>query len=145
MNNKRVQPNYLLKNGDFISHITHRHEPFVYSDAIAVVYEDPEYIVVNKPASIPCHPCGGFRYNSLQYILAKENNIPNTFIVHRLDRQTSGIVLLAKNSKKASELTKTIELGVVSKFYVAKTKGKFPDTDEFVSRMIKNLPGIPNP
>jgi tRNA pseudouridine synthase 8/2,5-diamino-6-(5-phospho-D-ribitylamino)-pyrimidin-4(3H)-one deaminase len=70
-------PDYVIKNGDRLSHIKHRHEIPVLADKIKVIYEDDDYVVVDKPCSIPIHPCGKFRYNTLSIILIKEMGYKN--------------------------------------------------------------------
>ena len=60
-----------------------RHEMPVTAQPIEILVDTPDILVVNKPASIPMHPCGRFRHNSLLFIMAKELNL------HNLRRQTS--------------------------------------------------------
>jgi len=61
-----------------------------------VLYEDEDFVAVNKPSSMPVHACGNFRHNTLQNIMQHEMGMTNIKTVHRLDRQTSGIVFFAK-------------------------------------------------
>jgi 23S rRNA-/tRNA-specific pseudouridylate synthase len=51
-----------------------------------VIFEDENLIAVDKPSSMPVHPCGNFKYNSLISILELEKGYKNLKIVHRLDR-----------------------------------------------------------
>ncbi|CAI5743556.1 unnamed protein product [Peronospora destructor] len=106
-------------------------------------------IVVNKPSGVPVHPTGKFQYNSLTRMLqhdrresAVENEIETLelFPVHRLDRLTSGLLLLAKTAEKARRLTAeltgnssvTARSRLMQKYYVARVKGEFPhDKDGF--------------
>lgn len=88
VNGATVSEDYILKNSDLVYHKAHRHEPMVYGE-IQFVGETEDLLAVNKPASIPMHPCGSYRFNSLEMILKKEPlipNQPNLFLVHRLDR-----------------------------------------------------------
>ena len=75
VNNEISLPTRVLQHGDIISHLSHRHEPpVVYIPHEKVIcYDDGDLIVVNKPGSMPIHPSGSYRFNSLIYILAKEN------------------------------------------------------------------------
>lgn len=76
--NGHIKPlDYKVKNGDRISHIKHRHEIPVLGDKIKIIYDDENYVVVDKPCSIPIHPCGKYRYNSLSIILIKEMGYSN--------------------------------------------------------------------
>jgi len=88
INNQVVPPEYVFRNSDKMTHRTHRHEPPVAGD-ITFVGESDDLIAVHKPATIPMHPCGGYRYNSLTQILKNDPIMPNQpslFLVHRLDR-----------------------------------------------------------
>jgi len=61
---KKVTCNYLIKGGDELIHLVHRHEPAVgladlsSDDPIRVVYENEKVLVIDKPATLPIHPCG---------------------------------------------------------------------------------------
>jgi len=54
-----------------------RHELPVTAEPIEILVDSSELLVVNKPSTIPIHPCGRYRFNSLLYILAKENGLRN--------------------------------------------------------------------
>lgn len=72
-----------------------------------IIHEDDDLLVVNKPAGLVCHPTKGDEYSSLisrARIYLKNSVTPH--LVHRLDRETSGVVLFAKNSVVARELGK---------------------------------------
>ena len=56
---------YLVGNNDFISHMVQRHELPVTSSKVKVVAETEDLVVVDKPASIPVHPCGRYRHNTV--------------------------------------------------------------------------------
>ena len=149
---KRVACDYSIKHGDELTHTVHRHEPAVGVSSsssssssttspenetevdappIEIVYEDDNILVVDKPSSIPIHACGAYNYNSLVEVLAhwkpEEYGTGKLFTVHRLDRLTSGLVLIAKSSSLASLLGKCIlERDGCEKVYLARVKGKFP-------------------
>ena len=72
MNNKNVDLDYTIKDGDFILHRTVREETPIYKDSPSVIKETNEYLIVNKPSSMPVHACGNFKYNTLQAILENE-------------------------------------------------------------------------
>lgn len=87
----------------------HRHEPPVVGRPLEVLVDDGEVLVVDKPASIPVHPCGRFRHNTVIFILGKERGISELHTVHRLDRLTSGVLLFARTletSKKLDQLVR---------------------------------------
>ncbi|KAM9968528.1 hypothetical protein ACTFIW_002969 [Dictyostelium discoideum] len=126
VNEQLVSPSYKIKLNDTIIHTVHRHEPPVTGESIKIVSLDENVVVVDKPSSIPVHPCGRFRHNSLMYILASEHGINQLYGVHRLDRLTSGLLLLARTPDSANKKANQIQSGLVSKQYLAKVIGKFP-------------------
>ena len=87
-----------------------------------VIAEDDELLVINKPADLVCHPTKGDEYSSLisrvRLYLGKPGHM-----VNRLDRETSGIVLVAKNSTAAGTLGKAWESRSVEKVYLAIVHG----------------------
>src|ERR1035437_6875963 len=114
----------------------------------AILHEDADLLVVHKPAGLVCHPTKGDEYSSLisraRIYLQRSlsaNRVggeargeagsnsqlstlnPQPFLIHRLDRETSGIVLLAKNAVAAGELGKIWETRTVIKEYLAIVHG----------------------
>lgn len=77
VNDKLTNRDYRLKNGDTITQFKHRHELPVIGDPIQIVFDSEDILAVNKPCSIPMHPCGKYRYNTLALILLKEMNYKN--------------------------------------------------------------------
>lgn len=63
--------------GDTVTSVIHRHEPPVTAELPYVVAQDARLVVVDKPSSIPVHPSGAFRHNSLTFLLAKEYGMNN--------------------------------------------------------------------
>ena len=139
VNNKKVSTDYLLKNGDVICHTVHRHEPPVPYFPICVVGETDELIAVNKPSSIPVHTCGAYRYNSLEMILKVECGFQNLCLIHRLDRVTSGIVLLAKRKEAAARLSESLRQGGVHKVYLAEVEGQWMWEEEWSQKCVDHV------
>lgn len=115
----------VLKNGDLISHRTHKHEQPVSSRPIKIVYEDDDMVVIDKPGGIPAHPTGRFNFNSVVQVLKYEHNL-ECHPCNRLDRLTSGLMFLAKNPKFAERIGQQIRDREVSKQYLARVVGEFP-------------------
>jgi 23S rRNA pseudouridine1911/1915/1917 synthase len=89
-----------------------------------VIYEDENLLVVHKPADLVCHPTKGDEYSSLisrARIYLKMESEPR--LVNRLDRETSGLVVIAKNTETARELGKVWESRAVTKEYLAIVHG----------------------
>ncbi|CAB4061638.1 Bifunctional protein RIB2,Uncharacterized protein C18B11.02c,RNA pseudouridylate synthase domain-containing protein 2 [Lepeophtheirus salmonis] len=97
---------YRLKHNDLLANIVHRHEVPVSSERINIIHMDDELVVVNKPASIPVHPCGRYRHNTIVLL-------PDFF---SLD------VIL----KKAREMEQQIRTRQCRKEYVCRVEGEFP-------------------
>jgi len=110
----------------------------VTADPIQLIDSNNKFFVFNKPASIPIHPSGKFRYNTLIHILGKEQKLTSIWPCHRLDRLTSGIVIMARSSKVASEFSDQMQAGEISKEYIARVRGKFPDYAD-VNRPLLNV------
>lgn len=94
-----------------------------------IIHEDADLLVVHKPADLVCHPTKGDEYSSLiSRARIYFNQQPATchqppHLIHRLDRETSGLVLIAKNPLAARELGKVWETRAVQKEYLAIVHG----------------------
>lgn len=98
---------------------------------LAILHEDAELIVVNKPAGLVCHPTKGDVYSSLISRLRLHRQEQPVFLVNRLDRETSGVTLAAKSTAASAELGRLFETRQVAKCYLALTHGH-PATDELL-------------
>ncbi|KAM9777878.1 pseudouridylate synthase RPUSD2 [Neosynchiropus ocellatus] len=117
----------VLKNNDLMKNTVHRHEPPVVGSSLKILVDDGEVLVIDKPASIPVHPCGRFRHNSVIFILGKEHGISALHTVHRLDRLTSGVLLFARTLEKSKILDQLVRDRKLEKEYVCRVDGEFPD------------------
>jgi UPF0176 protein len=104
-------------------------EPDVNAD-IRILYEDEAILVLHKPAPLPMHPCGRFNRNTLQHILGEVYQPQSPRPAHRLDANTSGIVVFSRTKHVASLLQPQFERGEIDKVYLARVQGHPPD-DEF--------------
>src|SRR5215210_9187860 len=93
------------------------------NDLFPVIHEDADLLVVNKPAGLVCHPTKTDERSSLIGRVRLHLGHGEGRLVNRLDRETSGLVLIAKSSQVAGELGKLIESGVVQKEYRAVVHG----------------------
>lgn len=98
----------------------HRHEPPVTAQPIQILVENDEVVVVDKPSSLPVHPCGRFRHNTVIFILGKEHDLKELHTIHRLDRMTSGVLMFAKTV----EVSKRIDEQVRERQVRAKGRGR---------------------
>lgn len=84
-----------------------------------IVYEDARLLVVNKPGDVVCHPSKAGPWSSLVGALREYTGLPTVHLVFRLDRETSGIVVLAKDARMASRLQVAMQERRVGKAYHA--------------------------
>ena len=111
----------------------HRHEPEALDEDVEVLHEGEQLVAVRKPASLPVHPAGRFRKNTVLGVL--EASRPDLFTpaeravrsVHRLDRQVSGVLLLGRGRRGARRLSADLRSGRVLKEYVARVRGAVPE------------------
>ena len=93
-----------------------------------IIHEDDQLLVINKPAGLVCHPTKGGVYSSLISRVRLHLGVDTDLhLVNRLDRETSGVVLVAKNSEAARSLRKLWEGRAVQKEYLAIVHGHVPD------------------
>jgi 23S rRNA pseudouridine1911/1915/1917 synthase len=96
-------------------------------DLFPILHENENWLAIHKPAGLVCHPTKGDERSSLVGRLRLHLNEPG-HLVNRLDRETSGIILAAKNARSSAELRKLWQRGAVTKTYLAITRGH-PDDD----------------
>lgn len=132
INNERVAADYVLKHNDLLANVVHRHEVPVTRDPIEILHMDQEVVVVNKPASLPVHPCGRYRHNTVVFLLAKEHGLRDLKTVHRLDRLTSGVLIFGRTREKAAQLESQIRARRVHKRYVCRVEGRFEEVGRTV-------------
>ncbi|XP_064641365.1 pseudouridylate synthase RPUSD2-like [Lineus longissimus] len=126
VNDSTISPDYVIKDGDFIHHTMHRHENPVADEPIEIIEMDEDIVVVNKPSSIPVHPCGSYRHNSVIFILGHEHKLFNLRTIYRLDRLTSGVLVLGRSHRRTLQLEKQIKEKQILKEYVCRVVGEFP-------------------
>lgn len=98
-------------------------EPRVHVD-VGVVYDDADFRVFDKSAPLPMHACGRFNRNTLAYLIGAAFPDQRLRICHRLDADTSGIVLLAKHRAAARHAREQFESRKVGKLYLALVQGE---------------------
>ncbi|KAH7585058.1 tRNA pseudouridine(31) synthase [Nakaseomyces glabratus] len=130
-----------IKNNDKLESTVHKHEPPVLQwcsneanipgkkiAGIDIVYEDENLLVINKPCGIPIHPTGLYYGNTLTEIL-KVNGV-HALPAYRLDKVTSGLLILSKDTGTASMVQKKIRSHEMQKWYLARVEGAFPHVNE---------------
>jgi RluA family pseudouridine synthase len=98
-------------------------EPAVNAD-LKLLHEDEAIVVLSKPAPLPMHPGGRFKRNTLDYLLAQLYAPHHPRPAHRLDANTSGLVVCSRTRRIARRLQPQFEQGQVEKTYLAKVEGR---------------------
>lgn len=129
INGKAAKPSYLLQNGDRISarvKVKTPEEIEPYDFPIPVLYEDDWLIIVNKPAGLVVHPSAGHPNKTLINALVFRNtDLSHGFapyrpgLVHRIDKGTSGLLVLAKNNEAHIHLARQFKNRTVGRQYLA--------------------------
>ncbi len=95
--------------------------------SFSVLYEDNDILVVDKPGNLPCHPGGRYFNHTLWALLKQQYGTAALSFVNRLDRETSGVVLIAKNRIAARICNRQFVENTVYKRYYVLVEGDFPD------------------
>ncbi len=126
LNENPVSAEFPLAPEDILSYHPPEHlEPQVNPD-YEIVYRDDAILVINKPGNLPCHPGGRYFAHTLWGLLMEREDLKSIHFVHRLDRETSGLVLIAKDSETARICQAQFEAGTVRKVYQVLVEGNFP-------------------
>jgi UPF0176 protein len=132
---RRVQAGERLRQ--FLSQVT---EPPV-NAAVRVLHEDEALIVLDKPAPLPMHPGGRFNRNTLQYLLERVYAPQKPRPAHRLDANTSGVLVVCRTRAIAARVQAQFASRTVEKSYLAQVHGH-PELDRFSCDLpISNAPG----
>lgn len=149
-NGKVVKCNYKVKNGEVFNVIL---PPPVELEAVPenipldIIYEDEDVIVVNKPRGMVVHPAAGnftgTLVNALLYHcknLSGINGVIRPGIVHRLDKDTSGIMIAAKNDKAHISLSEQIQTKEAKRTYLAVVRGNIKTDSGRVETLLARDP-----
>ena len=101
-------------------------EPDV-SNEVKFLHEDESILVIDKPAPLPMHPSGRFNRNTLVNLLKCAYSAAQLRTVHRLDANTTGVLVLAKKRAIAAKLSPQFVDDLVKKVYLAKVTGHPPE------------------
>ncbi|EOQ96933.1 pseudouridine synthase, RluA family [Leptospira wolbachii serovar Codice str. CDC] len=120
---KVALPHLVLQEGDILIYepIPGRIEEPEVDTNYTILKETEDFLFVDKPGNLPMHPAGRYRTRTLLNLL--EKIYPVVIPVHRLDRETSGIVIFAKTEEGRTWLQKKFESRVVKKEYLAVVRG----------------------
>lgn len=117
----------LVRSGWRIEHRTPQVTEPAVSNEVEVVYEDEALVVVNKPAPLPMHPCGRFNRNTLAHFLSLAYDDRQLRQMHRLDANTTGVVVYASKKRHAQKIFPQFAQSTVLKTYVALVDSEIPN------------------
>lgn len=143
VNGKRITVNYRLQLGDYVrippiklsENINTRQQTHILSDnffSFAVIYEDDAILVIDKPSGMAVHGGSGISFGVIEQLRAQNPDWKFLELVHRLDRETSGMLLLAKKRSALVELHRQIREGLVEKHYLTMVKGQWLNARQHV-------------
>jgi 23S rRNA pseudouridine1911/1915/1917 synthase len=139
VNDKAVKNNYKVKPGDKLVVFDNRNpessEIIPENIPLDIIYEDDDILIINKPAGMVVHPGSGnpngTLINGVAYYLKQqnpnidENALPRFGLVHRIDKNTTGLLVMAKTPKAMSDLAKQFFNHTVHRRYIALVWGDF--------------------
>lgn len=150
VNGEIMKPKYIVKTGDLIQvNIPEIKglEPVPQDIPLNIIYEDEDIIVVNKPKGMVVHPAPGSPNNTLVNALLnytdKLSDINGKIrpgIVHRLDKDTSGVLVVAKNNEAHMDIAKQLKERTVKRIYIALAHGIFGKDEGIIDAPIGRNP-----
>lgn len=150
LNQKSAKPSVHLKQGDLITGTLPEPKPLSLepeATPLHILYEDPSILVVDKPAGMVVHPAAGnpsgTLVNALLYHcqdLGGINGVLRPGIVHRLDKDTSGVMVVAKDDQAYHHLLRQFKNRIVEKVYLAIAYGTFHQAEGLIESAIGRHP-----
>ena len=146
VNSKRIKPSYKLKIDDLVRIPPYLDRPLTHNKKISsyliekhttkIIYEDINYIVTNKNNDIAVHAGSKNGIGLIDIFRLKFGN--HIELCHRLDKQTSGCLVLAKNKKSVKYFSNLLSTNDIKKTYIAILQGKFKDKKIIENEIYKN-------
>ena len=128
VNSGRVKPEYRLQAGDRIRIPpvrTAARPPTAKAAEFPIVHEDAALLVIDKPAGVAVHGGSGVSFGVIESLRAARPQAKLLELAHRLDRDTSGLLMIAKKRSALVELHRMLREGEVEKTYLAVAKGRW--------------------
>lgn len=143
VNGEPVDPPSPVRKDDLVQYTIYHAEPEV-DFRFDVVFEDADLLAVSKSGNIPVHACGVYITHTLIACL-RERYGAHLNLAHRLDRETSGLVLLSKNRECSRELSRMFSAARVEKTYLAIVYGSVSEARFEVDAPIGAVDVRPDP
>ena len=136
VNKGRIDQTYRLQIGDIVRvppiRVAEKAEQYVPGEEFAILMEDSSLLVINKPAGVAVHGGSGVSYGVIEQLRASRPDAKFLELVHRLDRETSGILLLAKKRSALVNMHQQIRDGLLDKRYLALVTGDWKNHRQHV-------------
>ncbi|WP_106420328.1 RluA family pseudouridine synthase [Salinicola tamaricis] len=143
VNKKRIKADYRLQSGDLVrvpplrltpeSAVKEASEGLRNLLAGSVLVESPDWLVINKPSGLAVHGGSGVKIGLIEALRQVREDLDFLELVHRLDRDTSGCLLLAKNRTALLSLNAAMKERRMEKKYLALVQGRWPARRDYVS------------
>ncbi|WP_353982019.1 RluA family pseudouridine synthase [Salinicola endophyticus] len=143
VNKKRIKADYRLQSGDLVrvpplrltpeSAVKEASEGLRNLLAGSVLVESPDWLVINKPSGLAVHGGSGVKIGLIEALRQVREDLDFLELVHRLDRDTSGCLLLAKNRAALLSLNAAMKERRMEKKYLALVQGRWPARRDYVS------------
>jgi len=149
VNKGRVRPDYRLQVGDLIRLPPVRTSPEPVRErpatpprwlAESILHEDDHLLVLNKPAGLAVHAGSGVESGLIEALRAARPEAPLLELAHRLDRDTSGCLLVAKSRKALTALHRMLREGEIRKYYLALVKGSWQGGPRQITEALERVP-----
>jgi 23S rRNA pseudouridine955/2504/2580 synthase len=131
INKKRAKPDNKVAINDIIRippinylSTTTKHNKYIPKEVFITLYEDEYYLIINKPAKIACHGGSGIDYGVIEQMRTTRTNLKFLELAHRLDKDTSGILILAKKRLALTKIQEIIKNRQIKKCYIALVFGE---------------------
>jgi 23S rRNA pseudouridine955/2504/2580 synthase len=129
VNSGRVKPEYRLQAGDRVRvppiRVSQEEKAKAKPAEFPVVYEDPALLIVDKPSGVAVHGGSGVSFGVIESLRASRPQAKFLELAHRLDRDTSGLLIVAQKRAALVELHRMLREGEVSKEYLTVAKGQW--------------------
>jgi len=125
-NDSPASPEQVVNTGDRLLYIVRNYSEPSVPTHYEILFENEEFLVVGKPAGVPVHHTGSIFWNTFASILRRALKLEELIPMHRLDRDTSGVMLFAKSQDTSKRYQKSLQHIVLRKIYLAVVDGDFP-------------------
>lgn len=140
LNGNAGNPSDVLRAKDRIVYrVENYSEPEVPTD-FDTLYSDDGFLVLSKPAGIPVHHTGRIFYNTFTGVVRRAFRNEEISPMHRLDRDTGGIMIFARDRDTAKRFEKSLDRILLRKIYVAVVRGEFPDGEIVCEKALRENP-----